>query len=301
LSSPTGAPPAAALLAGDQRLRRRRAVNRTMEAVATLAALAAVAVLAIVIISVLVKGIGAINLDFFIHSEVPFGQSGGGIANAIVGTIVLVVLASVMAIPVGLLIGIHTSEFAHPRTAAVVRFVLDMLNGVPTIVTGIFIFGLLVVGGQQSGWAGALALAIVMLPIVARAAQEVLGLVPTGLREGALALGATRWRLVFRVVLPTAASGLITGALLAVARVAGETAPLLFTSSILTTQGVTTDPSQALPSIPLRIYQLAEANSPSEHAEAWAAALLLILFVLALNVLARALYSRTSARIRSGQ
>ena len=301
MSAGPGPAVGATLLAGDARLRRRRAVNRTMEGVATLAAVAAVVVLAIVIISVFVKGVGAINLDFFIHSEVPFGQTGGGIANAIVGTLVLVVLASVMAIPVGLLIGIHTSEFARPRTAAVVRFALDMLNGVPTIVTGIFIFGLLVVGHQQSGWAGALALAIVMLPIVARSAQEVLRLVPMGLREGALALGATRWRLVFRVVLPTAASGLITGALLAVARVAGETAPLLFTSSILTSQGVTTSPSQALPSIPLRIYQLAEATTPAEHEEAWAAALLLILFVLALNVLARALYARTSARIRSAQ
>ena len=301
MSGPSGMPPSAMLLAGDGRLRRRRLVNRTMEVLATLAALAAVAVLGVVIISVLIKGIGAINLDFFIHSEVPFGQTGGGIENAIVGTIVLVLLASLMAVPIGLLIGIHTAEFAGSRTSGAVRFVLDMLNGVPTIVTGIFIFGLLVVHHQQSGWAGAIALAIVMLPIVARSAQEVLSLVPTGLREGALALGATRWRLVFRVVLPTAASGLITGALLAVARVAGETAPLLFTSSILTSQGVTTNPSQALPSIPLRIYQLAEANSPAEHEEAWAAALLLILFVLALNVLARALYARTSARIRSAQ
>jgi phosphate transport system permease protein len=290
----------ALLLGSDRRVRRRKALNRTMEAAATLAALAAVAVLAIVIFSVLVKGIGALNLDFLIHSEVPFGQSGGGIANAIVGTVVLVALASLMAIPVGILIGVHTSEFARPRTAASVRFVLDILNGVPTIVTGIFVFGLLVVGHQQSGWAGAFALAIIMLPIVARAAQEVLALVPHALREGALALGATRWRALLRVVLPTAASGLITGALLAVARVAGETAPLLFTSSIFTT-GVNTNPSQALASIPFRIFQLTESPSPAEHEEAWAAALLLIFFVLVLNILARALYGRTSARIRSGQ
>jgi phosphate transport system permease protein len=289
----------ARLLAGDPGLRRRKAVNRATEAGATLAALAAVAVLAIVIVSVFIKGVGAINLDFFIHSEVPFGDTGGGIANAIVGTVVLVALASVMAIPVGILIGIHTSEFARPRTSAVVRFVLDILNGVPTIVTGIFVFGLLVVGHQQSGYAGAFALAIIMLPIVARAAQEVLALVPTELKEGALALGATRWRAVLRVVLPTAASGLVTGALLAVARVAGETAPLLFTSSIFAT-GISTNPSQALPSIPFRIFQLTESPSPSEHAEAWAAALLLIFLVLLLNIFARALYGRSSARIRSG-
>jgi phosphate transport system permease protein len=286
----------ARLLAGEPGLRRRRAVNRTMEGLATLAAVVAVVVLAFVLVSVFVRGIGAINLDFLTHSKASYGQSGGGIANAIVGTVVLVALASVMAIPVGLLVGIHTSEFARPRTASVVRFALDILNGVPTIVTGIFVFGLLVVGHQQSGWAGAFALSIVMLPIVARAAQEVLALVPTTLKEGALALGATRWRTVLRVVLPTAASGLITGALLAVARVAGETAPLLFTSSILTGTGVSTSPGQALPSIPVRIYELSEAVSPAEHEQAWAAALLLIVFVLLLNVLARSLYGRTRAR-----
>lgn len=289
----------ARLLAGDPALRRRRAVNRLMEGLATLAAVAAVVVLGIVLVSVFIKGVGAIDLDFLTHSEVPFGQSGGGIANAIVGTVILVALASAMAIPVGILIGIHTVEFARPRLAAVVRFALDILNGVPTIVTGIFVFGLLVVGHQQSGWAGALGLAIVMLPIVARAAQEVLALVPATLKEGALALGSTRWRAVLRVVLPTAASGLITGALLAVARVAGETAPLLFTSSILTGTGVSTNPTQALPSIPVRIYQLTEATLPREHAEAWAAALLLIVFVLILNVAARSLYGRARVGART--
>jgi phosphate transport system permease protein len=288
----------ARLLTGDPRLRRRRAVNRAMEGVATLAALLAVAVLGLVVASVFVKGVGAINLDFLIHSEARFGQSGGGIANAIVGTVILVALASAMAIPVGVLIGIHTSEFATPRVAGVVRFVLDILNGVPTIVTGIFVFGLLVIGGQQSGWAGAFALAIVMLPIVARAAQEVLALVPSTLKEGALALGATRWRMVLRVVLPTAASGIITGALLGVARVAGETAPLLFTSSILTGSGISTHPGQALQSIPVRIYQLSEATLPSEHAQAWAAALLLIVFVLILNIAARSVFARSRARSR---
>jgi phosphate transport system permease protein len=297
-SGPTSA--AARLLAGDAHLRRRRAVNRVMEGLALLAALIAVAVLATVLVSVLLKGISAINLDFFVHSEVPYGQSGGGIANAIVGTLVLVALGSAMAIPVGILIGIHTSEFAHQRTAAAVRFALDILNGVPTIITGIFVFGLLVVGHAQSGWAGAFALAVIMLPIVARAAQEVLALVPSTVREAALALGATRWRTVVRVVLPTAAGGLITGALLAVARVAGETAPLLFTCSIIG-PGVTTNPGQALASIPVRIFELTESPSPSEHAEAWAAALLLISFVLVLNILARALYMRAGRRIRIGK
>ena len=177
---------------------------------------------------------------------------------------------------------------------------LDILNGVPAIVTGIFVFGLLVVGHQQSGFAGAIALAVVMLPIVARAAQEVLALVPAALKEGALALGAARWRAVLRVVLPTAASGLITGALLAVARVAGETAPLLFTSSIISTTGVSANPAHALTSIPVRIFELSEGSSAAERSQAWAAALLLIFFVLLLNILARALYARAGARIAEG-
>jgi len=286
------------LLRTDARLRRRRAVNRGMEALATLAALAAVAVLAVVIVSVLLKGISAINLDFFIHSEVPFGEKGGGIANAIVGTAILVALASAMAVPVGILIGIHSAEFARPRTASAVRFALDILNGVPTVVTGIFVFGLLVIGHQQSGWAGAVALAIIMLPIVARASYEVLVLVPGTLKEGGLALGATRWRTVLKIVLPTAAGGMITGALLAVARVAGETAPLLFTSAIVG-PGVLTNPSQALASIPVRIFELSESSSKEQHAEAWAAALLLIVFVLLLNIFARALFGRSSRRIGS--
>lgn len=268
-----------------------------MEGLAALTALIAVAVLAIVVGSVLLKGISAINLDLFIKSPAPFGQTGGGIANSIVGTAILVGLATVMAVPVGLLIGIHTSEFARPAVANVVRFALDILSGVPTIVTGIFIFGLLVVGHVQSGIAGSIALATIMLPIVARSAQEVLGLVPQSLREAALALGVARWRIVLRVVLPTAAGGLLTGAVLAVSRVAGETAPLLFTSSIAANT-VSTNISQALPSIPVTIFTLSESPSPSDHAQGWAAALLLILFVLALSVLARTLHDRSRRRIR---
>jgi phosphate transport system permease protein len=220
------------LLASSPGLRRRRAVNRAMEILSTIAAVIAVVVLGIVIVSVVIKGASAINLDFFIHNEALFGQPGGGIANAIVGTVLLVAMATVVAVPVGILVGIFTAEFVGPKTSGTVRFCLDILNGVPTIVTGIFIFGLLVVGHHQSAIAGALALAIIMLPIVARSSHEVLALVPGSLKEGALALGMARWRVVLRIIVPTAASGLITGALLAVARVAGETAPLLFTCSI---------------------------------------------------------------------
>jgi phosphate transport system permease protein len=269
-----------------------------MEALATFASVLAVAVLALVVGSVLVKGIGAINLDFLTHNPVPFGQTGGGIADSIVGTAILVGLASAIAIPVGILIGIYGAEFASPRLASVVRFALDILNGLPTIVVGIFIFGLLVVGNQQSGWAGAIALAIVMLPIVARSAQEVLALVPRSLHEAALALGLRRWRIVLRIVIPTAAGGLVTGAILGVARVAGETAPLLFTSSIFSNLGITTSPGQALPNIPVTIFTLSESPSPADHQQAWAAALVLIFMVFVLSVLARTFHERSRRRLR---
>ncbi len=150
----------------------------------------------------------------------------------------------------------------------------------PTIVIGIFVYGILVVGHTQSGWAGAIALAIVELPIVARSAQEVLALVPLSLKEAGLALGLRRWRIVLRVVLPTATGGLITGAVLGVARVAGETAPLLFTTSVFSNLTTTTNPSQALANIPMTIFTLSESPTPSDHAKAWAAALVLIVFVL---------------------
>jgi phosphate transport system permease protein len=223
--------------------------------------------------------------------------AGGGIANSIVGTFLLVVIASAIAVPVGLLIGIHASEFARPRTSNAVKFALDILSGVPTIVTGIFIFGLLVAGHQQSGYDGSVALAIIMLPIVARSAQEVLQLVPNSLREAAVALGIARWRMVLRVVLPTAAGGLITGAVLGVARVAGETAPLLLTSSIAS-NAVSWNPGQALSSIPVTIFTLSESANPADHARGWAAALVLIVGVLALSVFARSLHERSRRRLR---
>jgi len=164
-------------------------------------------------------------------------------------------------------------------------------------VTGLFIYGVLVIGARQSGWAGAVALAIVQLPIVARAAQEVLALVPRSLREAGLALGLRRWRIVLRVVLPTARSGLLTGAVLGVARVAGETAPLLLTSSIFSNAGLTTNPSAPMPNIPMTIFTLSEDPQPQDHAQAWAASLVLIAFVLALSVAARALQQQSQRRL----
>ncbi len=285
-----------ALLLDRGHLKRRNRVNRIVEVASTIAALAAVAVLLIVVGSVFLKGVGALSWHFLTTPTALFGEAGGGISNAIVGTAIIVGIAALIAIPVGILVAIYTTEFAPQRIAEPVRFILDLLNGVPTIITGIFVYGLFVVGAHQSGFAGAVALAIVMLPIVARTAQEVLVLVPGTLKEAAHALGIARWRTVARVTLPTAAGGLITGALLGVARVAGETAPLLFASSIFR-QGVLTDPSEALASIPIFIFQSSESPKPEAHTEAWAAALVLIAFVLALNIIARAFYGRSRKRM----
>ena len=296
VSGAAGAPASGNPFAGDSRVRRRLALNRTIEGLSTLAALIAVAVLLFVVLSVLARGASAISLDFFVNGPAPFGQSGGGIANALVGTAVLVAIAAAIALPVGILVGLYTAEFAPAAIASVVRFALDILNGVPTIVTGIFVFGLLVAGHAQSGWAGSVALAIIMLPIVARSAHEVLALVPTSLQEAALALGIPRWKATLRIIVPSAGGGLITGGLLAIARVTGETAPLLLTSSIASTL-ISANPSQALASVPVRIFELSESPSPADHAQAWAAGLVLILFVLLLSVLARALYGRSQRRI----
>lgn len=286
-----------ALLLNRGNLKRRNRLNRAMEIVATIAALLAVAVLVIVVGSVLLKGVGALSWHFLTTPTVLFGESGGGIENAIVGSAIIVAIAGAMAIPVGVLTAIYTTEFASPRIASPVHFVLDVLNGVPTIITGIFVYGLIVVPqGKQSAIAASVALAIVMLPIVARTAQEVLTLVPATLKEASHALGIAHWRSTVRITIPTAAGGLITGSLLAVARVAGETAPLIILCSIFA-PGVLTNPGEAMASIPIFIFQQSEAPSPQAHTEAWAAALVLIAFVLVLNIVARAFYARSRKRM----
>jgi phosphate transport system permease protein len=286
-----------ALLLDRGNLRRRNRLNRIVEIASTVAAVLAVAVLAIVVGSVFLKGVGALSWHFLTTPTGLFGDTSGGISNAIVGSAIIVGVAAVLAIPIGILVAIYTTEFAPPRIAHPVRFVLDILNGVPTIITGIFVYGLIVVPQKhQSGLAASVALAIVMLPIVARTAQEVLTLVPKTLKEAAHALGIARWRSTVRITIPTAAGGLITGSLLAVARVAGETAPIILLSSIVG-QGVLTDPGEALASIPYFIFQSSEAPSPEAHTQAWAAALVLITVVLILNIVARAFYARSRKRM----
>ena len=283
-------------LRGTGRLRRRRIVNKIMESIGTAAALLAVAVLGLVIASVAVRAAPAINVDFFTKPPNLFGGPGGGISSALVGSGLIVAMATGMALPVGVLIAIYLTEFAPRAIAVPIQLVLDVLNGLPTIVTGIFVYGLLVIGHTQSAYAAAFALAIVMLPLVARASQEVLLLVPSALREGGLALGVSRWRTVLGVILPTTFGGILTGAVLAMARAAGETAPLLFTSSIFN-PAVSTDVTHALPNIPVLIFTYSEQPDKALHEQAWGAALILMLFVLVASLAAKALLARSTRKL----
>jgi phosphate transport system permease protein len=267
-----------------------------MESVGTGAALLAVVVLGIVIVSVAVRAAPALSLDFFTKSPNLFGGAGGGISSAVIGSLLIVGMATGLALPVGVLIAIFLTEFARPAVASPIQLILDILNGLPTIVTGIFVYGLLVIGHTQSAYAGAFALAIVMLPLVARASQEVLLLVPSSLREAGLALGVSRWRTVLGIVLPTTFGGILTGTVLAVARAAGETAPLLFTSSIFN-PAVSTDVRHALPNIPVLIFTYSEQPDKALHEQAWGAALVLMAFVLVASLGAKALLARSRRKL----
>jgi phosphate transport system permease protein len=283
----------------NDRLRRRRVVNRLMEVLAWLAAAAAVLILGVVIFSVARKGASALNLDFFTKSYVGVFAADGvkqGLANALVGTFVVVGLATAMALPFGILIAVYVNEYAPRAIRSVVNLTLDVLVGVPAIVIGIFVFSLLVVAHGQSGYAGAFALAVIMLPFVARATIEVLALVPNSLREAALGVGAPRWRATLGIVLPQTIGGVLTGATLAVARVAGETAPLLFTCS-LAAPGTHWNPSQPLQTIPVAIFELIEQADETSQAFAWAAALVLILFILFASLGARWLATRSRRKL----
>jgi phosphate transport system permease protein len=290
------------------RSRRRLMANRLAEGAALLAALLAIAVLAILVWSVFSRGVGALNWSFFTKSPAIFGEAGGGIAPALVGTLMLVLIATAIALPFGVLTALYVSEFAPRSFAGQVRLWLDVLNGFPSIVIGIFVFTLMVkarlpiigYGHKQSGIAGGFALAIIMLPLVARSTMEVLALVPNHLREASYALGSSKWRTVLSVVLPSAAGGIVTGTTLAVARAAGETAPLLFTCSIAGTS-LNWDPNQAVNSIPVTILTYSEAPDPALHEQAWAAAFVLIAFVLVTSLTARFLLERSRRKLGATQ
>src|SRR5262245_40890190 len=284
-------------LAAGGRVKRRKRVNRLVELTWLAASVLAIAVLATVTLSVLVKALPGLNLDLFTKTPATFGESGGGIAHAFIGSIVLVSVAAAISVPVGVLIAIYVNEFANHRVARWLKLMLDIMNGLPSIIIGIFLFVLLVVGRGQNGFLGALALSIIMVPIVSRTTMEVLALVPNMLREGSLALGMSKWRTVVGVILPTTLSGILTGATLAVARAAGETAPLLFTTSLYG-NAVSWDPNHALASLPVTIYIYSEAPDKHLNDQAWAAAFCLIAFVLVASLLSRALLARSARKLQ---
>ena len=286
--------------------RRRLVKNRIAELAALIAALAAVAVLGIMVWSVFSRGVAALNLNFFTKGPAVFGQTGGGVAPALVGSLLLVAIATVIALPFGVLTAIYVSEFAPARLGEQVRLWLDVLNGFPSIVIGIFVFTLMVKtslpivgwGNHQSAFAGGVALAIIMLPLVARATMEVLALVPNHLRDASYALGVSKWQTVLRVVLPTSFGGILTGTTLAIARAAGETAPLLFTCA-LAGNAIDWNPAHSVASIPLTIFQYSEAPDPSLNQQAWALAFVLIAFVLVTSLTARFLLERSRRKLTS--
>jgi len=265
---------------------RRKLVSSLFVAFCAISVLGALVPLGFVLFFVVAQGIRSVTIDFFLQMPKPVGEPGGGMANAIVGTLMLSGLAAVMAVPIGVISGIYMSEYAGTRLAALVRFAADTLNGVPSIVIGVFAYGVAVLPFRQfSLLAGGFALGVMMIPIIARTTEELLLLVPGAMREGALALGATRARAVFSVVLPAALPGIVTGIVLALARIAGETAPLLFTS--FNNRFFNTDPRQPTAALTVQIYNYAIAPYDDWHRQAWAGALVLVTIVLVCSLLAR--------------
>lgn len=281
----------AAPLTSSGNLRRRQLVSRVAESGATAAAVLAVAVLALVVYTVFVRGASALNLDFLIEGAPT------GIGPELVGTAIIVAIATVIAMPLGILIALFVTEFAGNRVANAVRLSLDLMNGLPSIVIGLFIFELLVNHQKQSGFAASIALAIIELPLIARGTQEILLLLPHSRREAADALGVSRWRTVLGVVLPSALGGIVTSTILSAARAAGETAPLIFASSVFDARSFSLNPFEALPNVPVRIYTLSEEANPEGFAEAWGLAFILVSLILFASLGARALLVRSRRRM----
>jgi phosphate transport system permease protein len=269
-----------------RRDRRRRIVSAVFSGLCGAAVLLALVPLAFILVYLLQKGIGALHWSFFFQNPKPVGETGGGFANAIVGTLILIGLASLLAVPVGVASGIYASEYRGSRLAAAIRFSADVLNGVPSIVVGIFAYSVVVLPVRRfSALAGGFALGVMMIPIIARTTEELLRLVPDSLRDGALALGSTRAKAIFTVILPAALPGILTGILLALARIAGETAPLLFTA--FGNRFLSTRLDQPIASLTVQIYTYAVSPYDDWHRQAWAGAFLLVMVVLALSIVAR--------------
>jgi phosphate transport system permease protein len=276
------------------RLRWRKTVNVIMLSLTGIAALGVVSVLFLILGYLIINGGHSLNLNFFTKLPTPVGESGGGMANAIVGSLKLLFLAAIIGLPIGLMTGVYLAEFGGKTFSFVVRYTNDLLNGVPSIVIGIFAYSLVVLPVKHfSALAGGVALAMMVVPVTVRSTEEFLRAVPNSMREAAMALGASRWRTIATVVLPAASGGILTGMLLALARVAGETAPLLFTafSNRYWSQGW----GQPIASLPVMIYTYAIAPYDDWHRQAWAAGLVLLSLVLLSNLGARWILARTKA------
>jgi phosphate transport system permease protein len=286
-------PDPAAPLTPSGNLRRRQIVSRAAEIAATAAAVVAVGMLAWVIWTVVARGAGAINFEFI------FTAFPTGVGPMLLGTVVIALVATAMAMPIGVLIALYISEYSGAKGARILKLTLDLVNGLPSIVLGLFVFALLVDHKQQSGFAGSVALAIIELPLIARGSQEVLQLVPQGLREASDALGVARWRSVLTVVLPTALGGIVTSTVLAVARAAGETAPLILATSVFDPKVFSVNPTEALPNVPTWIYKLSEEGNPEGFAEAWGMSLVLVSIILFASLGARALLARSKRKLSS--
>lgn len=280
-------------LAPTRRIRSRRyAVETAMRALFAAATAGSVGLLVAILGYVLARGIPALDVAFFTQRPLPFGEVGGGVAPAIVGTALITAGAALVAVPVGIAAAILVVELRAGRYAGIVQFSAELVAGLPSIVVGVFVWAWLVraVVGSYSALAGAVALALIMVPIVARSVVEVLRLVPTSLREAALALGAPRWRVVARVVLPTARAGIATGIVLAIARAAGETAPLMLTA--LGNVYFSVEPLRPIAALPLQIYQYAVSPYDDWHAKAWGASLILVLVIALFGLLLRTTTAR---------
>ena len=250
----------------------------------------AVGILLLILSYIAFKGLGSLNIRFLTDSPRPVGE-GGGIGNAILGSLVLLLVSSAIGLPVGIAVGVYLSEIGKGRLASAVRFIADTLTGIPSIVTGVFVYAVVVLPMKHySALAGGIALALIMVPIVARTTEEMLKLVPQTLREGALALGAPQWRVTIGVVLPAAASGIATGAMLSIARVSGETAPLLFTAFGNRFFNYYLD--RPIASLTMQIYNYAISPYDEWHAQAWAATLVLMTLILGINIAVRFLTRR---------
>ncbi len=275
-------------------LRRRQLVSRGAEFGATAAAVIALAALVVVLWTVVSRGAPVIDLDFI------FTGYPTGIGPMLLGTIVIAIVATAMAMPIGVLVAVYITEYSGAKGARTLKLTLDLLNGLPSIILGLFAFVFIVAAQEkQTAFAGSVALAIIELPLIARGTQEVLQLVPKNLREASDALGVARWRTVLTVVLPSALGGIVTSTILAVARAAGETAPLILTSSAFDPKNFSVNPFEALPNVPTWIYKVSEEGNPEGYAEAWGMSLLLVSIILFASLGARALLARSKRKLSS--